>query len=413
MSQAKPFVISKREVWEAYQQVKANQGAAGVDGQTLEQFAQNENNHLYKLWNRMSSGSYRPQPVRRVDIPKMGGKTRPLGIPTVADRIAQTVVKRALEPTFEAIFDRDSFGYRPGRSAHQALAVARRRCWERDWVLDLDIRGFFDTIDHRLLMHAVRKHTQCAWVLLYIERWLAMPVQMPDGNQVASMGRGTPQGAVISPLLANLFLHYVFDRWMRESHTAITFERYADDIVCHCRSEQEAKALRQSIEDRLARCKLALHPEKTKVVYCKDANRKGLYISCSFDFLGYEFRPREARNRRGQFFTNFTPAISAKAARAIRRTVRRWAVHRRSDLGFQQIVDWLSPVLRGWVQYYGYFHRSALNKAMFTIDRYLVRWALRKYKRLKRHWSRGWQWLNGIKQRQPNLLPHWIFGEGG
>lgn len=406
MKQAKPFAISKWEVWEAYRQVKANRGAAGIDGETLEQFAQAEKNNLYRLWNRMSSGSYQAQPVRRVEIPKSDGKMRPLGIPTVADRIAQTVVKRLLEPVLEAIFHNDSYGYRPNRSAHQALAVARQRCWHSNWVLDLDIKGFFDNIDHVLLMRAVRKHTDCAWALLYIERWLAAPVQMPDGTLV-NTGKGTPQGAVISPLLANLFLHYAFDLWMQKHYPDIAFERYADDVICHCRSEQEAQTLRQAISARLAQCKLELHPGKTKVVYCKDANRRGQYQHCKFDFLGFEFRPRETKNRYGQLFVNFTPAVSPKAGCAMRREMRRWAVHLRSDLSLEQIIAWVKPVLNGWVGYYGKFNRAALVAALRTVDKYLVRWAIRKYKKLKKRFCCGWEWLAGIRQREPDLLPHW------
>jgi len=240
MDGGKPFCIAKRDVWEAYRQVKANRGAAGVDEQSLEDFDRDLSKNLYRIWNRMCSGSYFPPPVRRVDIPKGdSGGTRPLGIPTVSDRIAQMVVKRYLEPILESVFDKDSYGYRPGKSAHDALIVARRRCWDNDWVLDLDIKSFFDEIDWGLLMLAVRRHTGCKWVLLYLQRWLEAPVSMPDGELVVR-DRGTPQGAVVSPLLANLFLHYVFDCWMRRKYPAIQFERYADDAICHCQSEAGA-----------------------------------------------------------------------------------------------------------------------------------------------------------------------------
>jgi len=305
VNRAKPFCIAKREVWEAYKQVKANRGAAGIDGQTIEDFERDMSKNLYRIWNRMSSGSYFPPPVRRVDIPKGdSGKTRPLGIPAVADRIAQTVVKRYLEPILEPQFHKDSYGYRPGKSAHDALAVARQRCWQRGWVLDLDIESFFDRIDWELLMRAVRHHTDCKWVLLYIERWLKAPVSMPDGTLV-SRERGSPQGSVISPVLANLFLHYAFDRWMQREHPDIPFERYADDAICHCRSEAQALKLRQALEQRLAECRLQLHPQKTKVVYCNDANRPGNYPERCFDFLGYMFRPRSARNRDGKRFVGY------------------------------------------------------------------------------------------------------------
>src|SRR5205807_9957910 len=235
MTKAKPFDIPKWQIWKAFKRVKANQGAAGVDGQSIEEFEVRLADNLYKLWNRLSSGSYMPPPVRRVDIPKVNGGTRLLGIPTVADRIAQEVVKRYLEPVLEPIFHEDSYGYRPGRSAIDAIRTARQRCWRYDWVLDLDVRSYFDSIDWELLLKAVRKHTDCRWVLLYIERWLKAPAQLEDGSVVPRTA-GTPQGGVVSPCLANLFLHYVFDMWMGRSFPDIRFERYADDIICHCRS---------------------------------------------------------------------------------------------------------------------------------------------------------------------------------
>ncbi len=298
MNKAKPFCISKWEVWEAYKLVKANKGAAGVDGQSIAEFEEDVKDNLFKIWNRMSSGSYFPPPVRRVDIPKDNGRTRPLGIPTVADRIAQTVVKRYLEPILEEYFHPDSYGYRPGKSAREAIGVARQRCWRYDWVLDLDIKRFFDSIDHGLLMRAVRKHTDCKWVLLGIERWLKAPVQLEDGSLIYR-DKGTPQGGVISPLLANLFLHYTFDMWMKRQNPRIPFERYADDVICHCRSKDKAEGLRKSIEGRLAECRLELNSQKTKIVYCKDDDRRGNYPEQKFDFLGFTFRPRRAKKSKG------------------------------------------------------------------------------------------------------------------
>ena len=274
MDKAKPFDIPKREIWEAFKKVKANQGAAGVDGQSVSDFEVDLSNNLYKLWNRMSSGSYFPPPVRRVDIPKDDGRTRPLGIPTVGDRIAQEVVKRYLELRLEPIFHADSYGYRPGRSAIDALRKARQRCWRYDWVLDIDVKSYFDSIDWALLLKAVRKHTDCPWVLLYIDRWLKAPVQMEDGS-IVPRAAGTPQGGVVSPILANLFLHYAFDLWMGRNFPDIPFERYADDVICHCRSAEQARALWSALEARFTACRLALHPQKTKLVYCKDANRRG------------------------------------------------------------------------------------------------------------------------------------------
>lgn len=407
MDKMKPFGIAKREVWEAYKQVKANHGVAGVDGQSIEQFEEDLSNNLYRLWNRLSSGSYFPPPVRRVDIEKDEKSTRPLGIPTVCDRIAQTVAKRYLEPILEPLFHGDSYGYRPGRSAHQALSVARQRCWRYDWVLDLDIKSFFDTIDWGLLLRALRRHTDCKWVLLYIERWLKAPVCMPDGTLV-ERDQGTPQGAVISPLLANLFLHYVFDCWMTEHYPAIPFERYADDIICHCRSEEQARQLKEALAERFSQWRLALHPHKTRIVYCKDANRGGNYPEQRFDFLGYAFRPRLSRNREGKLFVSFSPAVSDKAAKAMRQRIRRWRLHHRNDLALEEIARWVQPVLAGWVRYYGRYHPTALRRALRTLDDFLVRWAERKYRRLRNRPMQVWAWLHRVQARQPNLFAHWV-----
>lgn len=406
MDKAKPFCIAKRDVWEAYKRVKANRGSAGVDGESIAEFEQDLENNLYRLWNRMSSGSYFPPAVRRVDIPKGGGRTRPLGIPTVSDRIAQTVVQRYLEPILEPVFHKDSYGYRPGRSAHDALDVARQRCWRYDWVLDLDIRSFFDEIDWELLMRAVRHHTSCAWVLLYIERWLRAPVRMPDGTLVARE-KGTPQGSVVSPILANLFLHYSFDMWLQREFPACPFERYADDAIIHCGSQEQARKLLAMLQQRFAECKLELHPHKTKVVYCKDANRRGNYPEQSFDFLGHTFRPREAKNRSGELFVSFSPAVSVKAIKAMRQVLRCWKLPHRSDLATEDLVKWLQPVVRGWINYYGRFCPSALYRALSMVDELVVRWARRKYKGLKMHATRAWAWLKRLKTRQPDLLPHW------
>ena len=414
MSSAKPFPITKRQVWEAYQRVKANQGGAGVDGQTLAEFEEDLVNNLYQLWNRLASGSYLPPPVKRVEIAKANGGVRPLGIPTVGDRIAQTVVKAALEPELERHFHPDSYGYRPGKSAHQAIGQARQRCWRSDWVVDLDIKGFFDTLDHDLLMRAVRHHTQDAWVRLYIERWLKAPVQLPDGT-VQERTRGTPQGGVVSPLLANLYLHYSFDAWMQRTYPHIPFERYADDAVCHCRTQEEAEQLKDALACRFADCGLELHPEKTRIVYCKDDDRKGDYPVIGFDFLGYSFRPRRSKNRWGKFFINFSPAVSNSAAKAIRQEVRRWQLPVRSDKALDDLARMFNAVIRGWVRYYGAYYPSALYWTLRQIDRKLVLWATRKFKRLRGHKRRAAHWLWRIARKQPGLFAHWrlLYGRAG
>jgi len=406
VDKAKPFCISKWEVWEAYRQVKANQGAAGIDGQSIAEFEVDLRNNLFKIWNRMSSGSYFPPPVRRVDIPKDDGGTRPLGIPTVADRIAQTVVKRHLEPIVEKYFHPDSYGYRPGKSAIEAVGTARQRCWRYDWVLDLDIKGFFDSIDHRLLMRAVRKHTDCKWVLLYIARWLKAPVQLEDGS-LMHRGKGTPQGGVISPLLANLFLHYAFDKWMQRRYPHIPFERYADDGICHCRGEAEAEGLRLAIERRFAECGLELNLQKTRIVYCKSNNRRRDYPEQKFDFLGYTFRPRRAKDRWGRFFVGFNPAISNEAAKAIRETMRQWRLHRQTDKSLDDLARITNPMIRGWINYYGSFYKSALYLIFQTLNNILARWASRKYKRLRKRKRGAHLWLQRIAYGQPCLFAYW------
>jgi len=413
LDKAKPFSISKRQVWEAFKQVKANQGAAGVDGQSIAAFEEDLENNLYKLWNRMASGSYFPPPVRRVEIAKETGVgTRPLGIPTVSDRIAQTVVKAYLEPELEKHFLPNSYGYRRGKSAVEAVGVARQRCWRYDWVLDLDIRSYFDSIDWELLMRAVRKHTDCKWALLYLERWLKAPVQLADGTLI-EREKGTAQGSVISPLLANLFLHYAFDVWMRRHWPQVPFERFADDAICHCTSEMQARELRAAIERRFVDCGLELHPDKTKIVYCQDRQRTERYPEVQFDFLGFSFQPRLSKSRWGNLFVNFSPAISAKAAKSMRRTMRSWKIHRWTQLSIEELAETFNPVLRGWINYYGSFYKSLLAAVFQQLDFALVRWAKRKYKRLKGSLTQAREWIKRLARRQPTLFAHWAITHPG
>jgi RNA-directed DNA polymerase len=406
---AKPFEISKWQVWKAYEKVKANQGAAGVDGESIAEFEKDLKGNLYKLWNRMSSGSFFPPPVRAVEIPKKAGGTRTLGVPTVADRIAQTVVRLYLEPEVEPLFHVDSYGYRPGRSALDAVATCRQRCWKADWVIDLDIRAFFDSIPHSLLLKAVSKHTALRWVLLYVQRWLEAPLLREDGTLVPR-DRGTPQGSAISPLLANLFLHYAFDRWLSREFPAVTFERYADDAVVHCKSEAQAHEVLDAIAGRMAQVGLELHPDKTRIVYCKDSGRKGSHEFERFTFLGYTFRPRDARSKHGSRFTSFSPGVSDDAAKGIRSTIRGWRLHRRSDLSLGDLVRKINPVVQGWITYYGRFYKSALYASLRRINEYLVRWAMRKYKRLYGRVTAAWRWLEGVALREPQLFAHWRLG---
>lgn len=402
----KSFEIPKRLVYEAWKKVRANNGVPGVDAVSVGMFERDQRDLLYKLWNRMSAGSYMPAPVRAVEIPKdHGTAVRVLGVPTVADRVAQTAAAMRLEEKLEPIFHRDSYGYRLGRSAHDALAVACRRCWTHAWVLDLDIRAFFDSVPHDLLLKAVAHHTGERWVTLSIERWLKAPMLMADGTLVARE-TGTPQGSPISPLLANLFMTYAFDLWMDREHPDTPFERYADDIVVHCRSETHARLVWAEIATRLETLGLELHPVKTKVVYCKDANRRGDSKHTSFDFLGYTFRARLARGPRGHFMS-FAPALSSTARKAISRTIRAWHLRRRTTSDLSSLARAINPQVSGWISYYGAFYRSELRFLAFRIDQHLVRWARYKFKRLRHSPVRARAWLAAVRQREPGLFMHW------
>lgn len=409
MEATKPFYISKHDVMQAWQQVRANKGTQGVDGESIEQFESDLKGNLYKLWNRMSSGSYFPPPVKTVAIPKKTGGERLLGIPTVSDRVAQMVAKMHFEPLVEPWFHENSYGYRPGKSAHQALEVTRKRCWRYDWVLEFDIRGLFDNIDHELLMKAVHRHTQQRWLILYIGRWLASPIQKEDGT-IVMRTRGVPQGGVISPVLSNLFMHYTFDKWMVREFLNVPFCRYADDGLAHCQSESEAVALKEALADRLAECGLEMHPDKTKIVYCKDDDRREVHPVTSFDFLGFTFRPRRSKNRWGKYFINFTPAMSDSAGKAIRQQVRRWKLHLRSDKELSDLATMFRAQIQGWINYYGRFYKSAMYPTLRHINRKLSLWAMRKYKKLKRHRRRAEHRLGEIAKQFPNLFPHWRFG---
>jgi RNA-directed DNA polymerase len=413
MKATKPFTISKHLVFDAFKAVKANAGSAGVDKETIAAFEADLKNNLYRIWNRMSSGSYFPAPVKAVAIAKKNGGERLLGIPTVADRVAQTVVKLVLEPKLEPVFLPDSYGYRPGKSALDAIGVTRKRCWHYDWVVEFDIRNLFDELDHDLLMRAVEKHVTCKWIKLYIERWLEAPLQLPDGTP-EERSRGTPQGGIVSPLLANLFLHYAFDAFMARTFPTAPWCRYADDGLVHCRTEQEAQAIMAALRDRLAQCGLQMHPDKTRIVYCKDGRRKGRYPITKFDFLGYTFRPRLVKNhKRNILFVGFTPAVSAKALKAMRQTTRRRNWRNRTDLSLQDISRLYNPVLRGWIAYYGEYCPSAMYPVYRHLNMTLVAWAMHKYRRLRGRKIRAGRFLETVAARQPHLFAHWQMGMVG
>lgn len=408
MQETKPYSISKRAVITAYERVKANKGTYGVDEQSIEDFERKLNNNLYKIWNRMSSGSYLPKPVRAVAIPKKNGGTRILGIPTVEDRIAQIVTKIYFEPDVESIFYEDSYGYRPNKSAIQAIEMTRTRCWRKDWVLEFDIKGLFDNIRHDYLMEMVKHHTKEEWILLYIQRWLVAPFQMEDGTIVPRTS-GTPQGGVISPVLSNLFLHYVFDDFMVKEFTSIPWARYADDGIAHCASLKQAKYLQRRLQERFAGFGLELNLEKTRIVYCKDDDRKGNHEYTSFDFLGYTFRPRHAKNKYGKFFTNFLPAVGEKAKKSIQKEVRGWKLQLKPDKELCDIANMFNKQIQGWINYYTHFYKSELYEVLRYINSCLVNWVRRKYKKRKSR-QRAEYWLGEIAKRDRKLFAHWKIG---
>lgn len=405
--EAKPFEIPKRLVYDAWKRVAANKGAPGVDKESITSYECNLGRNLYKLWNRMSSGSYHPQPVRQVLIPK-GDGFRALGIPTVADRTAQMAVKMLLEPRLEKIFHPSSYGYRPGRGASEAVAQVRRNCWRYDWVLDMDIKAFFDTINHELMMRAVKKHVPEKWIRLYIQRWLECPVQLEEGDlQIRSCG--TPQGGVISPLLANLYMHYAFDHWMKQNSPNILFVRYADDIVCHCRSKGEAESLLRNLKERLGNCHLELHPVKTKLVYCKDDKRKGAYSLTKFDFLGFSFHGRTVQDRSGKLFTGFNPAVSRKSLKRMNESLLNLRITRNTLLTLADLAEQINPIVRGWISYYGKFYPEPLKRFLIRIELRLGRWARNKYKRLRGHKRLSWNWLKSCRTTFPGMFVHWDY----
>jgi group II intron reverse transcriptase/maturase len=404
----KPFEISKRAVWEAYEKVKANKGAPGVDEVSIEEFEKDLKGNLYKIWNRMSSGSYFPPPVRAVEIAKsQGGGTRILGVPTVADRIAQTVVAGVLEAKVEPIFHSDSYGYRPKRSALDAVGACRQRCWKTDWVIDLDIRKFFDSVPWDLVVKAVEANTDLPWVVLYVRRWLEAPLQLPDGT-LQQRDRGTPQGSAVSPVLANLFLHYAFDAWMAREFPDVRFERYVDDAVVHCVSKRQAHFVLTAIAERMKEVGLALHPEKTRIVYCQDGKRRGSHEHTAFTFLGYTFRARGARDKNGRMFTSFLPAISKEALKKINSVVRSWRLHHRTGRSFADLAREINPIVRGWMNYYGAFYKSALYRLLTRINAYLLRWVRSKYRRLRGRTRAQRAWI-GVTQRYPRFFAHWVW----
>jgi len=406
MESSKQYNISKQLVMDAYEKVKANKGSAGIDDMDFERYEVNLKGNLYKLWNRMSSGSYFPKAVKAVEIPKKDGGVRRLGIPTIDDRTVQMVVKLLIEPRLEPIFHEDSYGYRPNKSAIDAVGVARQRCWKYDYVIDLDIKGLFDNIDHNLLMKAVRKHVKEKWILLYIDRWLKAPFQLPTGERLERTA-GTPQGGVISPVLANLFMHYAVDLWMSRNFQCNPFERYADDMVIHCVSEHQAEFLLMNLKNRLQECKLELHPVKTKIVYCKDKDRTKEYPNIEFDFLGYTFRQVLIKDRLGRLQMNFLASVSKKSEQSLKDKIKVLEIHKRTGKPIEIIAEMINPILRGWMNYFGRFNKSAMKRALNCIQRRLIKWAICKFKNFRGRRRRAEQWLEQVRKREPKMFAHW------
>ena len=410
-NETKSIPISRQMIWQAYKKVKANKGSAGVDQVCMDEFDADRSKQLYKLWNRMSSGSYFPLPVKEVEIPKKDGKFRKLGIPTIGDRIAQMVIKEYLEPRFEEIFSTNSYGYRPNKNAHQALSSVRENCWRNDWVIDLDIKGFFENIDHGKLMKAVHKHVPEKWACMYIIRWLNMQVLTKSGKLIDKLGKGTPQGGVISPLLANLFLHYTFDKWFEQNVPTVNYVRYADDVIIHCKNKAHAEYILRIVEKRLHECNLELHPDKTKMVYCRDYRRQGKYPVVKFDFLGYSFQPRTAKSKKtGKLFLGYDCAISINSRKRIADKMEKLDIVNLSYKSIVGVAQFLDPYIRGWVNYYGKFRIDRLNPIFQWLRKRLVRWARKRYKRYKTSVNRAYKWLDRVKKQFPNLFYQWQLG---
>lgn len=409
MEVTRPIPITRMMVMEAYKRVKANRGSAGVDGESLEIFEANLKDNLYKIWNRLTSGSYLPPAVKAVPIPKAGGKVRVLGVPTVADRVAQMVVKQILEPRLEAVFHASSFGYRPRKGAKDALEQVRRNCWKFGWVIDLDIRAFFDELDHELLFKALERHVSEKWVMLYVGRWLKAEIEEADGTRTAR-DKGTPQGGVISPLLANLFLHYAFDKWMEQECPELPFERYADDIIVHCNTLEQAEQTLALIRARMEACRLALHPGKTRIVHCKQRNREEDYPVVSFDFLGYTFKPQKVKTKDGRTSLGFGPSVSKGAMSRMNAKIKEIGIHRRTGSTLQSLADRINPMLRGWLNYFTLYRKHDVRLILYNLENRLLGWARNRHKRLHGSFKRAADWLTRRYVENPRLFAHWTAG---
>jgi RNA-directed DNA polymerase len=411
--ETKSLPITKRMVWEAYKKVRSNKGAAGIDEETLDMYKERLSDNLYILWNRLSSGSYFPPPVLEVEIPKDDGRKRKLGIPTVSDRIAQQVVKTYLEPRFEVEFSQHSYGYRPNKDAHQAIETVRMNVREYWWAIDMDITGFFDNMSHELLMKAVDKHVEEKWAKMYITRWLEAPIEDGERNIRFRNGKGTPQGGVISPLLANLFLHYALDKWLELNYPSLKYVRYADDAIVHCHTLKQAKHLLSAIQCRMRACGLEVNEKKSKIAFCKKAGRKASYKIVNFDFLGFTFQPRPTGSKTGRMFLGFDCAISIKSRKKIAEVFRDSKFHKWTLSDITRIADEFNPKIQGWINYYGRFSKFSLMKVFRIFHHRIMQWALNRYKRFKGSFRKVCNWLYKLSRKQPNLFVHWQKGFQG
>lgn len=400
------YTISMEQVMSACKKVRSNKGAGGIDGMTWEGFDKDWQGLLYKLWNRMTSGSYFPQATREVIIPKAAGGERRLGIPILLDRIAQQVVVDILEPLTEKEFSASSYGYRRGKSAHDALAQCRAMCFRYEWAIDLDIKGFFENIDHELLMKGLERFTQEKWILLYVKRWLNAAIHKAEGN-IEQRTKGTPQGGVISPVLANMFLHFVLDKWMSINHATNPFERYADDVIVHCSSLQEAKQLLEQIRKRMEDCGLTLHPEKTKIVKCQKWGSDDDYPYKSFDFLGYRFKPRKASTKDGRIIGTFSPGISSKAVKRIHAWIREKRLFKDTSKKLVEISYQIELQTRGWINYYSKFRPSDMRKVFNGVNEQIAKWYAKKH---KCEWIAAREKVKQIANKHKYLFNHWQKG---
>lgn len=408
--ETKEIPITEQMVISAYKKVRKNHGAAGIDNETIELFEENLSDNLYITWNRLSSGSYHPTSVLEVEIPKDNKSKRKLGIPTLRDRVAQQVIKDYLENRFEAEFSEHSYGYRPLRNTHQAIAEVRKNVRNYRWVIDMDISSFFDTMSHELLMKAVERHVEEKWVKMYITRWLESAIEDRKGNKRERGGKGTPQGGVISPLLANLFLHYAFDKWLGIHYPELRFVRYADDIIVHCNNQQEAEKVLRAIKGRLQECMLELNEEKTKIVYCRGAGRRASFKTVKFDFLGFSFKPTPVQKKDGSMFLGYDCAISSKSEKKIADVIRKSEFHRWSQSDIYQIAQYFNPKIQGWINHYGMFQKFRLQRIFSIFHKRLIKWAKNRYKRFNRSLRQAGRWVRQIAKTQSDLFVHWRHG---